>query len=241
MKTHKKIDVIVVAGGSGKRMKSSEPKQFMTLLGKPVLLHSLLPFQHSEMVSQIILVAPANELERCRNQIVDLYHLDKVTRIVAGGKERTDSVKAGLKALNSGGDYIAVHDGARPLIEVKIIEQVFNEAIRTGAAMLVKPVAETVKEVDDSGEVLRTISREKLRLAQTPQVFCAEWIKKAYDCFPANRQATDDACILEYAGYPVKTVCGNAANIKITTPDDLAIAEFILEQRSKDHENRNRI
>ncbi len=241
MKTHKKIAVIVVAGGSGKRMKTSEPKQFLSLLGKPVLLHSLLPFQHSEMVSRIILVAPANELERCRHQIVDAYHLHKVTRIVAGGEERADSVKAGLKALGSGEDYIAVHDGARPLIEIKSIEQVFNEAIRTGAAMLVQPITDTVKEVNESGEVQRTISREKLRLAQTPQVFSAEWLRKAYDGFPVDSKATDDAGVMEHAGYPVKTVCGNTANIKITTPDDLAIAEFILEQRSRDHENRNRI
>lgn len=231
----------MVAGGSGKRMKASEPKQFMPLLGKPVLVHSLLPFQRSEMVSEIVLVAPANELKRCWNQILQPYKLNKVTKVVAGGRERVDSVKAGLEALNANEDFIAVHDGARPLIEMEKIEQVFHKAMATGAAMLVQRVTDTVKEVDESERVGRTICRDNLRLAQTPQVFCAEWMKKAYAVLPADKKVTDDADVLAHAGYQVDTVFGDASNIKITTPEDFAIAELILKQRRREDENRNRI
>ncbi|RQD67007.1 MAG: 2-C-methyl-D-erythritol 4-phosphate cytidylyltransferase [Tindallia sp. MSAO_Bac2] len=241
MKMDNKTAVIIVAGGSGKRMKTKEPKQFLSLLGKPVLFHSILPFQQSPKVREIILVVPPGDLEWCQKNIVSRFGLSKVTRIVAGGKERIDSVREGLNAVDPQTDYIAVHDGARPLIDCETIERVFDGALETGAAMLVQPMTDTVKKVDGSGNVIKTIPRHDLRLAQTPQIFRAEWLRKAYDLLPENLQATDDASVVEHAGYQIKTVCGEKINVKITTPADLTVAAFILSQRRKEHEDRDRI
>lgn len=236
----KKVAVIIVAGGSGKRMNSPVPKQFLMLNQKPVLAHAIQPFNESPRVHQMILVVPEKDVTYCQVDIVETYQFHKVTNVVAGGSERIDSVKKGLEAIEETVDYIAIHDGARPLIHQEDIERVFDKALETGGAILASQMTDTVKKIEEKGEIVGTLPRSELVLAQTPQIFCAEWLKNAYRCFPPGKVATDDASVLECAGYSVHTVCGKHVNIKMTTSEDLEIAAYILNRRSGENENRHR-
>ncbi|SDZ22078.1 2-C-methyl-D-erythritol 4-phosphate cytidylyltransferase [Tindallia californiensis] len=240
MNNQNKIAVIIVAGGGGKRMNSPVPKQFLMVHKKPVLAHSIQPFNESPRVHQMILVVPEKDAEYCRINIVERYQFHKATKIVAGGSERIDSVRKGLEAVEGKVDYIAIHDGARPLIHQEDIERVFDKALETGGAILASRMTDTVKKIKGKGEVVGTLPRSELMLAQTPQIFCAEWLKNAYQRFPKDKEATDDASVLEYAGYSVHTVCGKHVNSKMTTSEDLKFAAYILEQRSGEDENRHR-
>jgi len=213
-----KVAVIIAAGGSGKRM--GRPKQFLPLAGKAVVEWTIEVFRKIKVVGQIVLAVPEDDLERAKNLGVT---------VVAGGEERGDSVKNGLKAVAPDTDIVIIHDGARPLITPDIIEKAISEAKEHGAAVVGVPVKDTIKRVGDDLMIKETVDRQILWQAQTPQVFKYEIITRAY---AKKRSATDDAKLVEDLGIKVKMVMGSYENIKITTPEDLIVAEAILRSRN---------
>ncbi|NLP35372.1 MAG: 2-C-methyl-D-erythritol 4-phosphate cytidylyltransferase [Clostridiales bacterium] len=228
----KKITAIVLAAGKGNRMNTPVAKQFLILRDKPVLYYSLKAFEDSS-VDEIILVTGSDQKEYCINNIIQPYQLNKVTQIVEGGKERYDSVYQALLHIEET-DYVLIHDGARPFITKEFIEEMISQVIDHNACIFGTPVKETVKTVDSNRYITSTPNRNTMWLAQTPQAFSFEAIKKAYTIFykenNKNQVAiTDDAMVYEtYLGKPVKMIPGDYRNIKITTPEDLTIAEAFL-------------
>lgn len=227
-----KTSLIIPAAGSGKRMGGDTSKQYLTIGDRPILAETLLVFQSSAHIDEIILVSPASEIDFSR-EIVDRFGLGKVSKIVAGGTERQDSIKNGLDVLGSSSDVVVIHDAVRPFINDITIARVINLAREHGAAIVAVPVKDTVKEVNN-GTINRTLPRENLWLAQTPQAFRYKVIKEAND-FAATKgiRGTDDASLVEAMGLDVKIVMGSYENIKITTPEDLVFAEAIIKERNK--------
>lgn len=232
---------VVLAGGSGKRMGSSVPKQYMDLCGRPMLTYCLEAFEKS-CVDQIILVTGQEEIEYCREEIVKKWGFQKVAAIVAGGKERYHSVYEGLKALDSCG-YVLIHDGARPLISPAIIERAKEGAAKYQACVVGMPVKDTIKVADEESFACSTPDRSRLWQIQTPQAFSYELIRRAYDRIMTDerlqRGLTDDAMAVERTEkIRVKLIYGSYENLKITTPEDLYIAEFFLSQRRRNEKNK---
>ncbi|MBI5556607.1 MAG: 2-C-methyl-D-erythritol 4-phosphate cytidylyltransferase [Deltaproteobacteria bacterium] len=222
---------IIPAGGIGKRMGTGSPKQFCLLAGIPLLVHTVRAFAQVDAITAIIIAAPAVHLQQTR-QLADTYKLQKVT-VVAGGKLRQDSVKAGLAHVPPGCEFVAVHDGARPLITPALIRACLAEAEKSGAAMAAVAVKDTIKEVK-AGFIRRTIDRETLWQAQTPQVVRTETLKKAFaQAEKLSFIGTDEASFLELINEPMAVVQGSEQNIKITRPEDLIIAEAILMQKAQ--------
>lgn len=226
---------IIPAGGSGTRMGSATPKQFLLLGGIPILVHTLRVFQEVSAVDEIFLVLPLEDVGNTGLAIVEEYRLAKVTRILAGGKHRQDSVKRGIDALDAQCEVVVIHDGVRPFVSLELVEQTLREVAGGAAAVTVGvPVKDTVKAVISDGFVGRTLKRDKLWLTQTPQTFAAPVIKEAYRRACAdNYYGTDDAVLVERMGIKVKMLPGSFDNIKITTENDLEWAEFLLRMRSK--------
>lgn len=210
------------------------PKQFYLLAGIPVLVHTLRAFQHSPLVNEIIVVTPALYLETT-DRLVKSHGLTKVSGIVPGGRERQDSVRAGLDRLPDSTRLVLVHDAARPLVSRRIIEECINAALENRAAIAALPVNDTVKEADEDGFIAKTVDRSRLWQAQTPQVMEPQLLKEAMRKAEENSfQATDEASLLKLAGIGVKLVEGSAANIKLTGPEDLFLAEaLIMRQKEK--------
>lgn len=228
---------IVLAGGSGSRMHSRTKKQYMLIGEKPVLYYSLYAFQEDENIDEIVLVCGENEIDRCRHEIVERFGFTKVTRIVPGGKERHDSVYAGLQAL-APCNFVLIHDGARPFIDRPILERVWLGLQDARACTVGMPVKDTIKLSNDDGCVEKTLPRERLWMIQTPQAFDYEIICRAHEQRRngelGGAKITDDAMLVEYTQKtPVKLIEGSYANIKITTPDDLLLAEVLLAQKNK--------
>lgn len=224
---------IVLAAGQGRRMGSRVQKQFLELCGYPVVYHSLKCFQECEWIDQIILVTGAECLDYCKREIVERFQLTKVKEIVEGGKERHDSVYAGLGACQ-GTDYVFVHDGARPLVSQEILERALAGVQECKACVVGMPSKDTVKLADDQGFVAETPSRDRVWNIQTPQAFAYEVLREAHDRIRQRdfSQVTDDAMVVEQeTGYRVKLVEGSYENLKITTPEDLEIAKTILKKR----------
>ena len=229
----KKYAAIVLSAGSGSRMKSDIPKQYLPLIEKPVIYYSLMAFQNSP-VDEIILVSGANDIEYCRKEIVDRYGLSKVTRIVAGGKERYDSVYEGLCATDA--EYVLIHDGARPVLTSHLIDRMIQGVENTGACIAAMPVKDTIKLSDEHKQVASTPDRKHLWMVQTPQCFARTLLEESYEILKCKQKAgekvpdiTDDAMIVEYAtGKKITLVEGAYTNLKITTPEDLAVAEIFL-------------
>lgn len=219
---------IVLAAGRGSRMNSIELKQFMDLQGYPVIYYSLRVFEQS-CVDEIVLVTGAGEEERCRTQIIEKYHFQKVGKIISGGSERYLSVYAGLLAAENA-DIVLIHDGARPFIDNEIIERTITAAQQFGSGIAAMPVKDTIKIVDEDRFSVKTPERSRLWMMQTPQTFPYSKIRAAYDkIIEQNQTITDDAMALELAfGIPVKLVEGSYFNIKVTTPDDFLIASALL-------------
>lgn len=215
-----KTVAIIVAAGQGKRM--GQPKQFLEIGGKPMLFWTLAAFDKTRVIDGIILVVNGEGVERAKK-----FEVSKLKKVITGGKKRKDSVYEGLKAVPSGAEIVAIHDGARPFISSAIIEAAVAEAKASGAAIVGIPVADTVKTVD-SNLVTGTLDRSGLWVAQTPQVFKKDIILRAYEEGWNRREVTDDAMLVEKMGVPLKMVMGSPLNIKITQPDDLKIAEGIL-------------
>lgn len=237
-----KYTAIVLSAGSGNRMKSSVPKQYMDLLGKPVLYYSLFAFQTSD-VDEIILVTGAKDIEYCRKQIVDKYSLTKVKHIVPGGDERYKSVYEGLKAAK-GADYILIHDGARPMLDKDIITRSMISVKKDRACVVAVPVKDTIKIVDEDNYAVSTPDRSTLWQVQTPQSFDYGILSAAYNKIYEDIESgknvpmiTDDAMIIEYAtDVKVRIIDGTYKNIKVTTPEDMGVAEFFL-KKCKKNEN----
>ena len=231
-----KVAAIIPAAGSGIRMGLPSLKQFFELEGVPVLVHTLRVFEKIEAIGHIIVVVPA---ESCSlvGDMVQQYQLGKVTRIIAGGKERQDSVLAGLEALPEDVELVLVHDGVRPFITVTAIEDCLREAEKSGAAMVAIPVKDTLKSVSNEKVIDKTISRDGVWQAQTPQAATKVLLKDAYHLAAGQKNfiATDEAGLLELLGHPVKLVEGSEKNIKITRPEDLILAKAILMESRKDN------
>lgn len=226
------VAAIVLAAGQGKRMKSGTNKQYLLLEGKPVLAHTLQAFEDSDLISEVIVVARADELAFCAQEVVAKYAFKKVSKIVEGGKERQDSAYQGLVAVSVKCGLVLVHDGARPLVTPELINAAVAKA-RTGvSAVSAVPMKDTVKEAAPDKTVLKTLSRAALWAVQTPQVFSyAKLVKAHEEARLDNYLGTDDASLLEHIGEKVALVLGSYENIKITTPIDLVLAEAILKGR----------
>jgi len=224
-----KTVAIIPAAGSGIRMESKRAKQFLSLDGKPILALTLEPFQEST-VDAIILVVPLDDLEYCKKEIVERFGFTKVKKIVPGGKWRQDSVRFGLEATEGKYDLVLIHDGVRPLIEKRLIERVIKEAMVNRAVITALPAKETVKEVNDLRDVVKTYDRKRVWMVQTPQAFRYQDILNAHHKALKQgwEEATDDALLVEKSGITVKVVEGSEKNIKVTTPDDLELARFLL-------------
>lgn len=219
---------VIVAAGSGTRLGGEKPKQFVEIAGKPLVIHTLLKFENCAAIDEIILVLPAAEIENFQNS-AEKYELKKLVKIVAGGKTRAESVLSGLDGANGDADdIVAVHDGARPLVSGEEIFRTVEKARETGAACLVAPVTDTIKEVSAGGEIVGTIDRSRLRRALTPQCFRFEILQKAFAAADLSEAATDECFLVERLGYKIAIVEGDARNIKITHAEDLILAENLL-------------
>lgn len=226
---------IVLAAGSGKRMGTSKKKQYLLVKDRPILFYSLKAFEDS-FIDEVILVTSADDMDFVKKDIIDKYGLTKVRRIVEGGKERYNSVLNGLKAIDDA-DYVFIHDGARPMISTEILQRGFEVVKEYKACVVGMPSKDTVKIADDDGFVSVTPKRSRVWNVQTPQIFDFSLIKEAYISIVAKEEElkaqgiaiTDDAMILEeYSHYPIRLVEGSYENIKVTTPEDMVLAEQFL-------------
>lgn len=226
-----RITAIVLAAGKGSRMHSEVPKQFMELCGHPVLYYSLKAFQDSK-ADDIVLVTSEEYIDYCKTNIVDRYGLDKIRCIVPGGSERYDSVQNGLMAAGKA-KYILIHDGARPCITEKIISDSIDSVKKYRACTVGVPVKDTIKTVGEDGYAKDTPDRSKLWQIQTPQSFDASLLRFCYDMMSEEKPAgiTDDTMLVErYTDIRTKVIFGAYENIKITTPEDVKIAENFLKK-----------
>jgi 2-C-methyl-D-erythritol 4-phosphate cytidylyltransferase len=225
-----KTVAVIPAAGSGIRMKSERAKQFLSLEGRPILAVTLKLFQDCREVDGVVLVAPPGDVAYCREHIVEKFGLTKVKKIVPGGKRRQDSVRLGIEATEGEYDLVVIHDGVRPVIEKGLLKRVIEAAMTHRAVILALPAKETVKEVNDHCEVVKTYDRARVWMVQTPQVFRYEDILKAHQKAVAEgwKEASDDAFLIEEMGIPIKVMEGSEKNIKVTTPYDMELARFLL-------------
>lgn len=221
---------IIAAAGAGTRMASDRPKQFLLLAGTPVIFHTLKVFEQCDSINEVIVVLPAEESAGFLS-IAGKMGLRKVARVVPGGATRAESVKRGLMSIRSAtAEIVAVHDGVRPFVTVEEINDTIAAAQADGAAILVAPVTDTIKQVSDRS-IVKTLDRDGLRRALTPQCFRYELLREAYQGVDINDPSlTDESALVEQLGHRVSVVEGSARNIKITTAEDLEIAEALLAQ-----------
>lgn len=229
-----KTIAIVLAAGKGSRMKSDIPKQYMELKGHPILYYSLKVFEES-FVNEIILVAGEKDIAYCEKEIVKRYGFKKVKKIVAGGKERYQSVYEGIKVIENA-DYVYIHDGARPFLTEDILQRIQVEVEKSHACVAGVPVKDTIKILNQERVVKETPDRSLLWQIQTPQTFSYDLVKSAYEELEQKKddtqKPTDDAMVVELIKHhPIKVVEGSYTNIKITTPEDLKIGTVILDAK----------
>ncbi|HHI97560.1 MAG TPA: 2-C-methyl-D-erythritol 4-phosphate cytidylyltransferase [Thermodesulfatator atlanticus] len=221
------IGVIIPAGGVGKRVGAPLPKQFIEIAGKPLILHTLAPFLTLPEVSFIVIPCVASWLEKLKKMVSGLA---KPVEVVPGGETRQESVARGLAALPAEVEIVLVHDAARPFVTPALIREVIAQTSAKGAALLALPARDTVKEVEQ-GRVVKTLPRERIYLAQTPQGARRELLLKAFSLAEKRGlSGTDEASLLEAVGIPVYVVPGSFLNFKITTPEDLHLARLLLER-----------
>lgn len=219
---------IIVAAGESKRM-GGQDKLFISLGGKPLLARVLDAFDGCTVIEQIVVVLREKRMAEVRRMVLE-HNWSKVIDCCIGGKRRQDSVMAGLEKLGKY-EWVVIHDGARPLVTTDLINRGLKEAEETGAAVAAVPVTDTIKVAGEDRIVQHTPSRESLWSVQTPQVFRTDIINDAYR--RAREDVTDDASLVERAGYEVKLYWGSYDNIKVTTPDDLALAEVLWQKRQE--------
>jgi 2-C-methyl-D-erythritol 4-phosphate cytidylyltransferase len=225
-----KTDVLIVAAGRGQRMGGRVKKQFISLGGLPLLLYPLRAFEDFGGIEHIYVVLDEGDFEYCHREIIQKHGIGKVARLVAGGNRRQDSVWNGLRAMEGRCDMVMVHDGVRPFVSPGILERLTAAMREYKAVVTGVPARDTIKRVDGRGVVLDTLQREALFHIQTPQGFRYDIIKEAYEGALKERvEGTDDAYFVERMGIRVKVIEGSPLNIKITTPEDIALANWILQ------------
>lgn len=227
------VSAVIVAAGGSVRMGIADSKQFIPLLSRPAIEHTLKAFQKCHLIKEIVIVCREQDNDRI-NKIIELNGFNKVSKLVKGGDSRADSVRNGIGACSENAKYYAIHDGARPLITVEEIERVVEAAFDTGAATLGTSVKDTIKVVDGFNNIESTPIRSQLRAVQTPQVFERDLYRFALENAGDNIiNFTDDCSLIENMGGEVLVVKGNEENIKLTTPIDIVIAESILKSRQQ--------
>ena len=220
------VSAIILAGGRGKRMGKNISKQYILVNGKPVLYYTIKRFLECENVDNIVLVLPKDEIDYCKKEVLDKYSL-KVDKIVEGGEERQDSVYNALESLEDT-DIVLIHDGARPFVSKKIIDEGIANAIKYKAAAPGVMPKDTIKVKDEESLSKETLNRTELIAVQTPQVFNFKLIKDCHEKVKEEKiVVTDDTMVVEYYGHKVFLYEGDYTNIKITTPEDLIIAEYL--------------
>ena len=228
-----KACAVIVAAGKGKRMGAGKNKQFIDINGRPVLYYTLKAFEQSMAVGEIVLVCARDEIGYCREEIVEKYGFEKVKFIISGGAERQDSVFSGLRAVKGCG-VVLIHDGARPFVTSRIIEEGIRYAREFGASACGVMPKDTIKVRDESGFSECTLDRSRLFSVQTPQCFRLDMILGCYEKIQTEGILfTDDTSVAEYFGHKVFLYEGSYDNIKITTPEDLALGESILSKVKK--------
>ncbi len=228
-----KADAVIVSAGKGQRFMEGRKKQFHLLSGKPILAHTLDKFETCPLIHSILLVVGQEDMDYCMKEIIEKYHLRKISQIVPGGKRRQESVKNGIDVLSKDAEVVVIHDGVRPFVTKAMIEGSIQLAIRFGAVVVAMPVKETIKMAHSDGTVLKTLDRESLWQIQTPQTFQANLIKEAYHRATENGFiGTDDASLVEQLGVKVHILPGSYTNIKITTKEDLMLAHLFLKMKT---------
>jgi len=228
------VAAIIVAAGKGLRMQDALRKQYLPLAGLPILAHTLTVLGKCQLISRIYLVIPQDDFDFCRARILNRIKIANVN-LVAGGARRQESVYRGLQQLERGCRIVVIHDGVRPFVPPDQITACIDGARKYGACILGIPAYDTLKQVDQSGTIVNTTARDAIWLAQTPQAFRCDLIKKAHDQAQLEGyQGTDDASLVERLGLPVKIIRGSRSNIKITTREDLEIARALIEIQKTD-------
>ncbi|BCN29671.1 2-C-methyl-D-erythritol 4-phosphate cytidylyltransferase [Anaeromicropila herbilytica] len=228
--TKQKNVAIILAAGQGKRMNTKMPKQYLLLEQKPILYYTIKNFQENSLIDEIILVTEEKYIEYCNLELKEKYKFNKITSIIPGGKERYESVYNALKMIDDAG-CVLIHDGARPFISTEVINKLLVAVNEYKACVVGVKSKDTIKIVNDNQIVDNTPNRSSVYIIQTPQVFEYKIIRKAYDEYMSHMSCfvTDDSMVLEMLGtHPIKVIEGEYTNIKITTPEDLIIAEKIL-------------
>lgn len=238
------VSVLIAAAGIGSRMGTSVSKQFINLGEKPVLAHTIEKFENNKYIDEIIIIMKEDSIEYCRNQIIKKYNFKKVSKVIRGGKERQDSVYNGILALNNRTNIVVSHDGARPFVNDQMIESSIEKALEMGAAVVGVPVTDTVKMLKDEkrGKIDYTPKRSLLWAAQTPQTFRKEILFEAYEkALQDDVLGTDDSSLVERIGIDVSMVMGTYSNIKLTTKEDIKIAESLLERKNLGENNNEKV
>ncbi|MDR7857801.1 2-C-methyl-D-erythritol 4-phosphate cytidylyltransferase [Tissierella sp.] len=226
------VSVIIAAAGMSNRMGSRINKQFIAIDGKPILAHTIEKFEKCRYIDEIILVSKEEEIDYCRKEIVKKYKFNKVSNIIRGGKERQDSIYNGILALNEKTDIVLTHDGARPFIKNENIEDGIEGVVEHGSCVIGVPVTDTIKVVSGEDKIQSTPQRSLLWAAQTPQCFKKHILIKGYENAINDKYfGTDDSSIVERIGYDVKMIMGSYDNIKITTPEDIILAESLFKDK----------
>lgn len=226
------IQAIVPAAGKGERLGAKVEKPYVLLAGIPLIVHTLKGLESVKEIDSIVLVVSREWLWKVREEILERYRLKRVAAVVKGGATRMESVYAGLSSLDSTTRWVLVHDAARPLIRKDEVSKLIQSARRTGAVCPGVTPKDTTKRVNEEGWVKETLDRRQLRAVLTPQVFRSDILVKAYErAFAKGYSGTDDASLVERLGVKVKIIEGHRENIKITTPEDLLLAEIILKRR----------
>jgi len=231
-----KIIAIVPSAGLGKRFDPSRRKTFVSINGVPLLIYTLKRLHDEASIAEIIPVIREEDTDRF-NEMAEQHHMDRIRRVAPGGKERQDSIYNALRLLDRDGtdhyrnSFVLIHDGVRPYIPEGMIDKLMDEIKGVDGVVPGVPVKDTIKEIDAGGNVVSTLDRDKVRAVQTPQFFSFRVIKKAYDkAYEDGFYGTDDASLVERAGGRIRIIEGSPFNIKITTPEDLKIVEFLLEK-----------
>lgn len=224
------VNVVIVAAGKGSRLQSELPKPFLSVAGKPILVHTLRRFVPIEAVRRIVIVVAAEREALCQEVLHTHGPWPQPITVVHGGAERQDSVRNGLAALEPQCEVVVIHDAARPFISGEAIQRSIDTAAEAGSVVVATPVRDTIKRADAQHTIRETVSRHDLWLAQTPQTFRVEVIRAAHHWAQQRSiTGTDDAALVEQMGRHVRIVPGDALNFKITTPDDLALAQAVLQ------------
>ncbi len=224
---------IIPAAGSGSRMGLHQPKQYALLAGVPIIVHTIRPFLTSRFVKTIVVVVPPQYLDKTKKLILDYLGENVNIEVIPGGERRQDSVLAGIRQLSADIDIVLVHDGARPMVTAELIDRCYHDCVQHGAVIAAVPVKDTIKQIDSDNKVIQTVPRQDLWQAQTPQAVRVDLLLKCYNLF-GHENVTDEASLLELGGIAVAIVEGSEENIKITRPDDLVLAEKMMNNDKTD-------